>query len=46
MKTILSALVALSFIAGVAGPAFATSDVDAKKVFERLDKEGRGGHQT
>ena len=46
MKTILSALVALSFIAGVAGPSFATSNVDAKKVFDKLDKEGRGGHQT
>ena len=46
MKIILSALVALSFIAGVAGPSFATSNVDAKKVFDKLDKEGRGGHQN
>lgn len=46
MKIILSAILALSFIAGVAGPSFATSSVDAKKVFEKLDKEGRGGHQT
>jgi uncharacterized protein YxeA len=46
MKVILSAILALSFIAGVAGPSFATSNLDAKKVFERLDKEGRGGHQN
>jgi len=46
MKSILSALLALSFIAGVAGPSFATSNVDAKKVFDKLDKEGRGGHQN
>ena len=46
MKTILSALVALSFLAGIAGPAYATSSVDAKKLFEKLDKEGRGGQQT
>jgi hypothetical protein len=46
MKTILSALVALSFLAGVAAPSYATSNVDAKKLFEKLDKEGRGGHQT
>ncbi len=41
MKMVLSALIALAFIAGVARPSFAT-----KKVFEKLDKEGRGGHQT
>lgn len=46
MKTILSALVAVSFLAGVAGPSYATSNVDAKKLFEKLDKEGRGGHQN
>lgn len=46
MKTILSALVALSFLAGIAGPSYATSNVDAKKLFDKLDKEGRGGHQT
>lgn len=46
MKTILSALVALSFLAGVAGPSYATSNVNAKKLYEKLDKEGRGGHQT
>ena len=46
MKIILSAFLALSFIAGVAGPSFATSNVDAKKVFDKLDKEGRGGHQN
>ena len=43
MKTILSALVALSFLAGIAGPSNATSNVNAKKFFEKLDKEGRGG---
>ena len=46
MKMILSVILALSFIAGVAGPSFATSNVDAKKVYDRLDKESRGGHQT
>jgi len=46
MKTILSGLVALSFLTGVAGPSYATSNADAKKIFEKLDKEGRGGHQT
>jgi hypothetical protein len=41
MKTILSALVALSFIAGAVAPT------SAKEVFsiEQLDKEGRCGHQ-
>jgi hypothetical protein len=47
MKTILSALIALSFVAGIAAPSSATpSNVDAKKLFEKLDKEGRGGHQN
>ena len=47
MKTILSALVALSFVAGIAAPSSATpSNVNAKKFFEKLDKEGRGGHQN
>jgi len=46
MKTILSALVALSFLAGIAGPSSATSNVDAKKFFEKLDKEGRGGQSN
>ncbi len=45
MKTILSALVALSFVAGIAGPSYATGNTDGKKFFDRLDKEGRGGHQ-
>ena len=40
MKTILSALVALSFVAGVVAPAAAYSG----SVIEQLDKEGRGGH--
>jgi hypothetical protein len=47
MKTILSALVALSFVAGVAAPSSATpSNVNAKKFFEKLDKEGRGGQSN
>jgi hypothetical protein len=46
MKIILTALLATSFIVGAAGSSFATSNVDAKKVFDRLDKEGRGGHQN
>lgn len=47
MKTILSALVALSFIAGFAAPSSATfNSGKGKKTIERLDKEGRGGHQT
>jgi hypothetical protein len=40
MKTILSALVALSFVAGAVAPAAAYSG----SLIERLDKEGRGGH--
>ncbi len=40
MKTILSALVALSFVAGAVAPASAYSG----SVWEQLDKEGRGGH--
>ena len=43
MKTILSALVALSFLAGIAAPSNATSNVNAKKFFDKLDREGRGG---
>lgn len=47
MKSFLTALVALSVIAGAAGQSLATpSSVDAKKLFDRLDKEGRGGHQN
>ena len=39
MKTIVSALVALSFLAGAVAPAAAYSG----SMLERLDKEGRGG---
>jgi hypothetical protein len=39
MKTILSAIVALSFVAGAVAPASAYSG----SLIERLDKEGRGG---
>ena len=42
MKTIVSALVALSFVAGVVAPASAAEPFSIKQ----LDKEGRGGHQT
>lgn len=40
MKAILSALVALSFLAGAVAPAAAYSG----SYIEKLDKEGRGGH--
>ncbi len=40
MKTILSAIVALSFVAGAVAPAAAYSG----SLIERLDKERRGGH--
>ena len=39
MKTILSAIVALSFLAGAVAPAAAYSG----SYLEQLDKEGRGG---
>jgi hypothetical protein len=42
MKTIASALVALSFLAGAVAPAAAYQG----SVIEQLDKEGRGGHNT
>ncbi len=40
MKLIVSALVALSFLAGAVAPAAAYSG----SMIEQLDKEGRGGH--
>jgi hypothetical protein len=40
MKTIVSALVALSLVTGAIAPAAAYSG----SVWEQLDKEGRGGH--
>jgi len=40
MKLIVSALVALSFLAGAIAPAAAYSG----SMIERLDQEGRGGH--
>lgn len=43
MKTIASALVALSFLAGAVAPAAAA---DEGFSIEQLDKEGRGGHAT
>jgi len=42
MKTILSALVALSFVAGAVAPAAAYHG----SAIEQLDKQGRGGHAT
>jgi hypothetical protein len=44
MKTIVSAFLALSFLAGAVAPAAA--DWYDGSVIERLDKEGRGGHNT
>ena len=41
MKTLLSALVALSFVAGAVAPAAAAPY--SGSVLEQLDKEGRGG---
>ena len=40
MKTILSALVALSFVAGVVAPASAAESFSIKT----LDQDNRGGH--
>jgi hypothetical protein len=40
MKTVVSALVALTFIAGVIGPAIAAESVSIKT----LDQDNRGGH--
>ena len=40
MKTIISALVALSFVAGAVAPATANEGFSIKV----LDKDGRGGH--
>ncbi len=40
MKTILSAIVALSFVAGAVAPASAYSG----SLIERLDQDRRGGH--
>jgi hypothetical protein len=40
MKTIVSALIALSFFAGVVPPASAAEPFSIKQ----LDMEGRGGH--
>jgi len=41
MKAIASALLALSFLAGVAAPASADPTT-----IRQLDKEGRGGHHN
>jgi hypothetical protein len=42
MKTLVSALVALSFVAGVVAPASAAEPFSIKQ----LDRDGRGGHQN
>ena len=44
MKTILSALLALSFLAGAIAPAAAGSYENSE--IHHLDEEGRGGHAT
>lgn len=41
MKTIATALIALSVLAGVVAPA---SAADSNFSIQQLDKEGRGGH--
>ena len=40
MKTIATALIALSVLAGVVAPASAADDFS----IEQLDRDGRGGH--
>jgi hypothetical protein len=40
MKTLATALIALSVLAGVVAPASAASNFS----IEQLDREGRGGH--
>ena len=42
MKTILSAIVALSFVAGAVAPAAAAAY--SGSLIERLDQDRRGGH--
>ena len=44
MKTVISALVALSVLSGYAASAFA--DKVPQSIWEQLDREGRGGHPT
>jgi hypothetical protein len=44
MKVILSALVALSFLAGAVAPA--SADWYDGSLIQQLEKEGRGGHST
>jgi hypothetical protein len=44
MKTVISALVALSVVSGYAAAAFA--DKVPQSIWEQLDREGRGGHPT
>jgi hypothetical protein len=44
LKTIMSALLALSVVSGYAATAFA--DTVPQSIWEQLDREGRGGHPT
>jgi hypothetical protein len=44
MKTMLSALLALSVVTGYAASAFA--DKVPQSIWEQLDREGRGGRPT
>jgi hypothetical protein len=44
MKTVISALVALSVVSGYAASAFA--DKVPQSIWEQLDRDGRGGHPT
>jgi hypothetical protein len=44
MKSVLSALLALSVLSGSAASAFA--DKVPGSIWEQLDREGRGGHPT
>ena len=44
MKTVLSALIALSVLSGFA--ASASADRVPQSIWEQLDRDGRGGHPT
>jgi len=44
MKTVISALVALSVLSGYAASALA--DKVPQSIWEQLDRDGRGGHPT
>ena len=44
MRTLVSALLALSVLAGVAGMAAPASALDAKSFFEQQDRQSGGGN--